>query len=273
MFDNNFSYLHKSMNLITDKHGIISLEDLWDKYYGNIEVGECDISSLPDLQLLDKDGWTKLLNIKKYRKEESFKMMFLSIKSGQFIICQDEYVHILSDKDEVPSYLKNTVLKNIASYDKYRACITKDVARYFGNEDDLIKKLIDILNKEKLEINRNVVTFSTKSIDCIGQLMLIMNYFDISIRIIPSLEKTKRSQLFNVTFSPTETQRFYFDDCKQMNKFRFLPNQYINKHIENISIYKEICVDDDYVYELFTESSTLILNGIWEHDSTSKTLG
>lgn len=262
----DINIFHKSMLVTTNKYGIISLEELWNKL-NNIEANKTF-----DIQLLDKGEWTKLVSIDQHIKEKPFKMRFLSIKSGNFIICQDNHIHILSNQDEKPSCLKDTVLKSTISYDNYKVYADSSVVSYCGKEDELIQILKSILNNEKLEINRNVISFSTKSLDYIGKLILIMIYLNISVKITPSIEKNKKHQVFNITFSPTEEHRFYFDGCNEMKKFRFLPNQYTNKHIDNILMYKEVDIYDDIVYSFLTESSTAIINGIYEHDSRSNIL-
>ena len=265
-----FHCFHEQSLIVTDKHGIISFKDLWDKTESVINIiDECEEKCVGDVLVLDKDGWTKILNIKRHKKNTNSKIMFMGIKGGQFVVCQDNHPHMLLDSNDANRQFKETIIKESNKYDNYTASTYDQLATYFGKSDDeLISMMIQILNSERICTSRNTVSFKSDCLEKIQKLLLILCYFHVSVGVYPVLQKSKNEQLFDVLFAPTVSQKNYFDGCNQMKSFRYLPDQFVNKHSAVLSTYKEVPIyNDNLLYDIETETSTFIANGIWEHNS------
>ena len=268
--DNNLPYLHESMIMITDKYGIISFKDLWDRTETVInKLDGYEEKQIDACSVLDRDGWTKILNIKRHVKNPTAKIMFMGIRGGQFLICQDNHPHMLSNLNDSDQHFKETILTEKSNYENYKVVTHNQVAKYFGKTDDeLIEIICKSLNAERLEITRNIVSFKSDSLEKIQKLMILLCYFNISVGIRPIMENHKNKQLFNLFFAPTSSQKGYFNTCNQMKSFRYLPDQFVNRHTDMISVYKELpFYNEDFLYDICTETSTFIANGVWEHNS------
>jgi len=266
----NFHCFQGLTLIVTDKYGIISFKDLWDRTETSIsELDGCEEKLIDSCSVLDKDGWTKILNIKRHIKNPNSKIMFMRIRGGQFLICQDNHPHMLSNLNDSDQHFKETILTENSNYENYKAVTDNQIAKYFGKTDDeLMETICEILNSERLEITRNIVSFNSDSLENIQKLMILLCYFNISVGVRPIMENYKNKQLFNLSFAPTLSQKSYFNTCNKMKSFRYLPDQFINRHTDVISVYKELpFYNEDFLYDICTESSTLIANGMWEHNS------
>lgn len=167
--------------------------------------------------------------------------------------------------------LANKLLENVGEY-CYRKSLPEDFIYY--RDEDLAKILCGFIDGDgsfiKSGIDKSYISMESTSLEFIQQLHHILNKFNIKHGVtLSSIKSLTRNQSYIVKIYP---------ESKDMELLKYsvkIDKEDIRESISNkntnpslINYCKEIMFDEDeYVYDLTTETGTLMCNGMWTHNT------
>lgn len=170
---------------------------------------------------------------------------------------------IIYDKD-----LAGKMLECTKRY-SYEKSLGEDYIYY--SDECLAKILCGIIDGDGSFINsdRNHISFECTSLELIQQMHHILQKFEIRHNItVATIKPLTRHQSYNIKIYPTKKHKEIFSYSIKCKNNEFANDFNRNRYPSLITYCKPVLFDDnDYVYDLETESHTLTTNGIWAHNS------
>lgn len=142
---------------------------------------------------------------------------------------------------------------------------------YYSDEDlkDILCGVIDGDGHLHTSTDRTGIQIEITSCQFIQQLHHILNKFNLYHNItVGCIRKLTRHQTYIVKVYPTKEHKEIFKNSFKLKDVNWQDKISRNRYPELVDYNKEIMFDDDnYVYDLTTESHTLTVNGMWTHNT------
>lgn len=118
-------------------------------------------------------------------------------------------------------------------------------------------------------VTPNYISIEITSLKLIQQLSLIFDKFQIKhATTVCTIKDLTHHQAYVIKAFPDETHKHLFKDSLKFEGYTF-KTEFHQKDRDGLITYtKEVLFDDnDYVYDLSTETGTLTVNGLWTHNT------
>lgn len=140
----------------------------------------------------------------------------------------------------------------------------------YYSDEDLSKILSNVLDYSLEFVDAdNSYVFENDSLSIVQKVHHILNKFNIKHNVTLNSFKQTENQSYNIKIYPTKNHENIFKNSKKFI-LEDLPDDYKDKNTyESLITYckKIFFNEDDFVYDLTTETGTLTCNGIWTHNT------
>lgn len=197
-------------------------------------------------------------------KDNIKELIYNSYKNKDYIITENSKFIKVYDR-----YASQELLNNTGRY-SWQKSLNYDFINY---SDEYLSNIVcGIIDGDGSFINDEIRCYGSielSSLELIQQLHLIFDKLNIKHNIsVSSTKNNTRHQCYIIKFYPSSDDYNVFKNSIKMKNQKF-PNKTTRENYDSLITYcKEIQFDEnEYVYDLTTETGTLTVNGMWTHNT------